>query len=160
MDKQERVPRREAGSLIGRIHQIAGRVFSRLLRESGLEDISAGQGRIIYELWKGDGVSAKDLSAKTGLEKSTLSVMLDRLEGEGKIVRKRDFNDRRLMLVFLSAESRERRNSFSDVSLKMDSIYFSGFTEKESASLEKYLERVLRNLENAEKPQSEEREVL
>lgn len=128
-----------------------------MLRESGLEDISAGQGRIIYELWKEDGVSAKDLSAKTGLEKSTLSVMLDRLEGEGKIVRKRDAEDRRLMLVYLSAESRERRNSFADVSIKMDSIYFAGFTDKEAASLEKYLGKVLRNLENAEKPQSEER---
>jgi len=42
---------RQGGFLIAKIHQTAGRVFARMLRERGIQ-INPGQGRILFVLWK------------------------------------------------------------------------------------------------------------
>ena len=43
------------GFLISQIKQLQGRVFQRLLTESGIEEFNGPQGRILYVLWQQDG---------------------------------------------------------------------------------------------------------
>jgi MarR family len=71
---------REGGSLVSRAHQISGRVFARVLKEYGIDELNPAQGRILFELWKEDGLSQAELAQRTRLDKSTLALMLDRLE--------------------------------------------------------------------------------
>jgi DNA-binding MarR family transcriptional regulator len=141
----ERTP--GGGHLITKVTQLGSRVFARLLKDAGIDDINPGQGRILYSLWKKDGVAMKELAQATGLEKSSLSIMLDRLEAEGKIVRSRDETDRRTTLVFLSEPTRKRQDEFARVSDEMNALYYEGFTNPEIARFESYLARILENLE-------------
>jgi DNA-binding MarR family transcriptional regulator len=94
------VRRSEGGFLLSKVHQLMGRVFNRLLREHGIEFNSA-QGRILFVLWKGDGIPITELAEETMLGKSTLTSMLDRLEEAGHIRRERSPEDRRVTLIRL-----------------------------------------------------------
>ncbi len=106
---------REGGFILNKIHQVSGRIFNRLLKETHLNDINPGQGRILYRLWQKDGINIRELSDKTGLEKSTLSNMLDRMEIEGKIKRNYPEEDRRKVMIFLSEKYKNLQNSYREV---------------------------------------------
>lgn len=142
--------KRGGGHLMTKVTQLGGRAFARLLKEAGIDDINPGQGRILYCLWKRDGIPIKELSQATGLEKSTLSIMLDRLDEEGKITRERDEKDRRTTIVRLSPSSRKRQDAFARVSDEMNRMYYEGFAEDEIDRFESYLARILANLERRE----------
>ena len=62
---------REGGVLVAQVHQLAGRVFSRILRNHGIEDLNPAQGRIVYALWKESPLSQAQLSERTRLDNQT-----------------------------------------------------------------------------------------
>jgi DNA-binding MarR family transcriptional regulator len=137
--------RSEGGFLISKIHQLSGRTFNRLLRERGIEFNSA-QGRILFVLWEKDGIPIKELSEKTRLSKSTLTSMLDRLEGAGHISREPSGEDRRVVLVKLTEENRRQRRLYDQVSEEMTGLFYEGFAWGEITEFEGYLRRILDNL--------------
>ena len=76
----------QGGFLIAKIHQLSGRIFSKLLKKHQIE-INPAQGRIMFVLWRNDNIPIQELAKKTSLSKTTLTSMLDRLEIMGYIVR-------------------------------------------------------------------------
>jgi len=139
--------RSEGGFLISKIHQLSGRIFNGLIREHGIEFNSA-QGRILFVLWERDGIPIRELSEKTGLSKSTLTSMLDRLEGARHIAREPSGEDRRIVLVKLTEENRRQRRLYDQVSEEMTDLFYEGFTWEEITKFERYLKRILDNLAN------------
>ena len=81
------------GFLISQIKQIQGRVFGKLLAEAGIDEFNGAQGRILYVLWQEDNLPIVELSRRTGLAKTTLTGMLDRMESLGHIKRCYDPKD-------------------------------------------------------------------
>ena len=71
------------GFLVTKIKQVQGRVFERLLDENGISEFNGAQGRILFVLWGVDNIPISELSEKTGLAKTTLTSMLDRLRQRG-----------------------------------------------------------------------------
>lgn len=141
--------RSEGGFLVSKIHQLSGRIFNRLLREQGI-DFNSAQGRILFVLWDKDRIPIKELSERTQLSKSTLTSMLDRLEGTGHIVREPSGEDRRVILVKLTEENRRQKDRYDQVSREMTELYYDGFTREEVEMFEGYLRRVLVNLQKRE----------
>lgn len=141
--------RSEGGFLVSKIHQLSGRIFNRLLREQGIEFNSA-QGRILFVLWERDGIPIRELSEKTQLSKSTLTSMLDRLEGGGHVVREPSSEDRRVILVKLTEANRRQKDKYDRVSREMTELYYDGFTWEEVEEFEEYLRRILVNLQKGE----------
>lgn len=78
---------REGGFLIAKIHQLSGRIFAKIMKKSGIDEINPAQGRILFVLWNKDEIPISELSKKTMLSKSTLTSMLDRLEKAGYVIR-------------------------------------------------------------------------
>jgi DNA-binding MarR family transcriptional regulator len=98
----------EGGYLVAKVHQVGGRVFARMLKESGGSPINPAQGRLLFALWKSKrGMSMTSLAAETALEPSTLTSMIDRLEAAGLAQRKASPTDRRALLVECTAASRK-----------------------------------------------------
>lgn len=139
------------GFLISQIKQVQSRIFQRLLQDSGVEEFNGPQGRILYVLWQKDEVPIVELSQKTGLAKNTLTVMLGRMEESGLICRKTSESDKRQSLIVLTDRSRELQGKYDEVSQKMNAIFYEGFTEKEVLEIDKYLDRILFNLEQSER---------
>lgn len=136
----------QGGFLISQIKQISGRIFEKLLVNAGVEEFNGAQGRILYVLWQEDGVPIVELSRKTGLAKTTLTSMLDRMENSNLIMRVYDQADRRQIRIALTEEARELSSGYEKVSREMNEIYYAGFTDDEIIAFESNLHRILENL--------------
>ncbi len=138
----------KGGYLISRIKQTGTRIFDRMLSESGIDEFNGAQGRILYVLWQSDEISISSLSAQTSLANTTLTSMLDRMEGSGLVVRKSDPRDRRSKLIALTDKAKSIRSDYERISQQMNERYYAGFSESEVIQFEAYLQRVLTNLES------------
>ena len=142
---------REGGFLIAKIHQITNRIFRQMLKEYGITELNPGQGRILFALWKDDGVPIHELSKKTQLTKSSLTTMLDRLESAGFLTREDDNSDRRKTRVKLSEKSKNLQEKYVAVSKRMTEVFYGTLNEEEIDQFESYLRRILANLLNVNK---------
>ncbi|MBP5555709.1 MAG: MarR family transcriptional regulator [Lachnospiraceae bacterium] len=138
------------GFLISQIKQVQARIFQRLLQDSGVEEFNGPQGRILYVLWQKDEVPIVELSQKTGLAKNTLTVMLGRMEEAGLIRKKAAESDKRQSLIVLTKKARNLQDKYDEVSEKMNSIFYRDFSQKEVQMMDRYLDRILDNLEKSE----------
>jgi len=136
----------QGGFLVSQIKQVSGRIFDKLLSDAGIEAFNGAQGRILYVLWQEDGVPIVELAKKTGLAKTTLTSMLDRMENTNLIMRVFDKTDRRLIRISLTDKARELKDDYERVSNAMNEIYYEGFTREEIIEFEHTLRRILSNL--------------
>ena len=135
----------QGGFLLSKVHRLSGRVFTRMLKEHGIE-INPAQGRILFVLWQEDAIPIRKLATRTALGKSTLTSMLDRLEESGYVVRERSETDRRVILVKRTDKDRAAQAAYERVSKEMADIYYRGLAKAEIGAFERTLERILSNL--------------
>lgn len=138
------------GFLISQIKQVQGRVFEKLLHKAGIDAFNGAQGRILYVLWQQDGLPIRDLAKRTGLAKTTLTGMLDRLEKDGFITRRSSESDRRQTDILLTPQARAHYDTYEAISQEMNRVFYRGFSDAEVAQFEAQLARILRNLEETE----------
>ena len=136
---------RESGFLIAKIHQITNRIFNKMLKDYGLDELNSGQGRILFALWQRDNIPISELSIETQLSKSSLTTMLDRLENKGFLMRGTG-KDRREIIVKLSDKSKKLKEDYVKISRKMTEVFYGNLTEGERDNFEDYLNRILKNL--------------
>lgn len=138
---------RSGDRTIAKIHQLTGRVFSRLLKDHGVKEINPSQGRIMFALWRCGRIPISELAKETSLGKSTLTSMLDRLESAGLIKRIRSSDDRRQIFIERTDKDKGFQDLYVGVSRGMNRILYNGFSTNEIDKFESYLERVYKNLE-------------
>lgn len=139
------------GFLISQIKQVQDRVFQRILQDFGIEEFNGPQGRILYVLWQKDVVPIVELSSKTGLAKNTLTAMLARMEDGGLLERKAGSTDRRQIIIVLTGKARKLKDKYKEVSERMNILFFKGLSQEEVILLDDRLDRILQNLEQAER---------
>ena len=122
------ISKSSGGFLISKIKQIQGRVFERLLAEHGIDQFNGAQGRILFVLWDNDDIPISELSVRTGLAKTTLTSMLDRLEASGNLVRVYDKNDRRKINIELTEKARNLKDRYEKVSMNMNEIVITSYS--------------------------------
>jgi DNA-binding MarR family transcriptional regulator len=87
-----------------------------------------------------------ELSRQTGLAKTTLTSMLDRMESSGYIQRTYDKADRRQIRILLTDKAKALSNKYESVSEEMSRLFYEGFSDEEILTFEETLKRVLNNL--------------
>ena len=140
----------KGGFYITQIKQLQDRIFERLLMENGIE-ISGGQGRILFILWKNDHLTISEISRATSLAKNTVSIVVDGMVNKNILERHTNPENRRQTIVSLTDYARSLKEKYEAVSQKMNSLFYQGFSEKEQKEFEAYLARILNTLTLAEK---------
>jgi DNA-binding MarR family transcriptional regulator len=135
----------KGGFYITQIKQLQDRIFERLLLENGIE-ISGGQGRILFILWKTDNLTMSEISEKTSLAKNTISVVINGMVNKGIVERNINPQNRRQTIVSLTEYARSLQVKYEAVSQQMNTLFYHGFTEKEREQFEVYLARILETL--------------
>ena len=130
------------GFYISQIKQLQDRIFERLLIDNGIE-ISGGQGRIMFILWKTDNLSMSEISEKTSLAKNTVSVVIDGMVKKGIVERNINPQNRRQAIVSLTEYAKSLQEKYETVSQQMNSLFYQGFSEEEQKQFERYLARIL-----------------
>lgn len=145
------ISKTNGGFLISQIKQVSGRIFEKLLAHAGVDAFNGAQGRILFILWQEDNIPIVELSKRTGLAKTTLTSMLDRMEEAGLLSRVFDKSDRRQIRIALTEQARSLRSEYDKVSHDMNNIYYAGFSDDDIVAFENYLRCILKNLDESEK---------
>ncbi len=140
----------KGGFYITQIKQLQDRIFERLLMENGIE-ISGGQGRILFILWKNDHLTISEISRATSLAKNTVSIVVDGMVNKNILERHTNPENRRQTIVSLTDYARSLQEKYEAVSQEMSSLFYQGFSEKDQKEFEAYLARILDTLTLAEK---------
>lgn len=138
------------GFYISQIKQLQDRIFERLLSENGL-DISGGQGRILFVLWKADKLTISEISAQTSLAKNTVSIVIDGMIAKGIVTRETNPANRRQVIISLTEAAEKMQEKYAKISEEMVSLFYAGFSEEEILIFENYLFRILNTLKEAER---------
>ena len=141
----------KGGFLITQIKQVQGRIFDALLQKAGIEEFNGAQGRILYVLWQEDGLPVVELAKRTGLAKTTLTSMLERMDAKGFLERVPDRKDRRMLRIFLTPKAQGLSDRYNQVSDKMNRIFYQDFSEEVMIVFDDALEKILDNLVQKEK---------
>jgi DNA-binding MarR family transcriptional regulator len=89
--------------MLARVHRAYA---ARLLRELGLHP---GQEHLLMHLYDRDGQTQSELLESVGLDHSTISKALSRMEQAGLLRREKSERDRRVIVVWLTDEGRAMR---------------------------------------------------
>ena len=130
------------------------RLFSQIMRAAFClnftilerENLHPGQPPVLYELYREDNLSQRELADRVMIRPSTLTVMLKRLESNGLIQRHPDRCDQRVIRVSLTQEGKEKYHRLVAVRAHLEEISLRTFSEEETVQLEHMLTRVRDNL--------------
>lgn len=133
------------GFYITQIKQLQDRIFERLLVQNGIE-VSGGQGRILFVLWKKDNLTISEISKETSLAKNTVSIVVDGMVRKGILERNINPMNRRQTIVSLTEYAKSIEEKYESVSQQMNTLFYRGFSQKEREEFEGYLERIVDTL--------------
>lgn len=131
----------KGGFYITQIKQLQDRIFEKLLTENGIE-ISSGQGRILFVLWKEDYLTVSEISRQTSLAKNTVSIVIDGMVQKGLLKRTINPKNRRQTIISLTEQAKSMQEKYEAVSEQMGVLFYQGFSEKELKEFEGYLVRI------------------
>ncbi len=144
---------KEINGIIGQISRI--REQANVLLEQELQSIHAdgllpAHGTILYFLFKQKRpVAMKEIVEKVGRVKSTVTGMINTLEHYGYVERFQSSEDRRIMLVQLTAKGHELEQPVADISDKLLAKVYGDMISEDQETLVKLLAQVLGNLQKS-----------
>ena len=106
---------------------------------------------VLMILWDQDGLQASKLGKKVGLEPSSMTGMIDRMERDGLIERQSDPNDRRALKIFLTKKGRTAQTPVTKVVDEALTSMFEGISDQEMETTKKVLKRFIENMQMKKK---------
>jgi len=101
--------------LLSRVTLLVTSAFRKELLAADVKNVKPAYLGVLIALWKEDGMKVIDLGRKAGLEPSSMTGLLDRMERDGLAFRAADPNDRRAQLIYLTARGRDIRIKIMEV---------------------------------------------
>ncbi|MEU1281089.1 MarR family winged helix-turn-helix transcriptional regulator [Streptomyces sp. NPDC005805] len=127
-------------SRVARLHRIAaGKLLRRL-------DLYPGQEFLMMRLWGAGPVRQSELIREVGLDPSTVTKMLQRLEQTGHVSRSPDPGDRRAVLVEATPRSCALLTEVSEVWAELEEKTLAGLAPHERTELARLLGKVEQSL--------------
>ncbi|MCK4723962.1 MAG: MarR family transcriptional regulator [Dehalococcoidia bacterium] len=130
------------------VGRVMRRVYDHYEKRLSPFSLTPPQYFVFNALWMGDGISVGELGERVSLDSSTLTGVIDRMQRSGYVERQLNPQDRRSVLVFLTAKARELGPRIVEFADELDATLRHPFSNEEMDTFE----RVLRSL--AEPPGS------
>jgi len=116
------------------------KVVSKKLSDIGLYK---GQPIVLDLIQSNSGATQAEIAKKAGVKPSTLNVTINRLEKNGLVERKYDSKG----CVYITDKGEELLQTSKNIIDDVRKIQYKGFSEEELKTLNEYLYRILKNLE-------------
>jgi DNA-binding MarR family transcriptional regulator len=100
---------------------------------------------VLLSLWEQDGLKANKLGKRAGLEPSTMTGLLDRMERDGLLKRKPDPNDRRANKIVLTAKGVDAKEPATKIVSTTLEKAFNTIPEKDIETVKNVLRKILLN---------------
>ncbi|MDC0932810.1 MarR family winged helix-turn-helix transcriptional regulator [Arcobacteraceae bacterium] len=137
-------------AMFSTIRDLANKLIITELTKRGYTDICSSHGEILYNLYKYKKLNMRDLASKIKRDKSTVTVLVKKLENIGYIKKIKSDSDARMQILSLTSKSDDFYPIFQKVSFVLNSVAFKGFKEDEIEVLIDMLSRVINNIKENE----------
>lgn len=134
-------------SIIHLLHRASQRASEIFAIETRDFDLTARQYAVIATIARHEGLSQTDLVRMTGIDRSTLADVVQRLLRRGIIERERTTRDGRTYAVTLSESGRELLQSIRPIARRADRHVLSVLSEEESRALVNALNQLIKRSE-------------
>jgi len=114
-------------------------MMGSLLRPLGL---FPGQELLLMQLWERDGRSQTDLVKSLGLDPSTVTKMLQRMERSGWIARDQDPTDRRVVIISLTKSGLKLRRRVEKAWKALEAETTAGLSDRQVDQVRSLLRRI------------------
>ncbi len=131
--------------LISRVSLVVTSALKRNFAVSGVEQVKPAYLCVLMSLWQEDGLKVIDLGKQSGLEPSTMTGLLDRMERDKLVSRTPDPNDRRVLRIYLTRMGKQVREPVLNVVDNVLAEVFSGISDDDISHTKKLLRQVLAN---------------
>ncbi|MDD2851399.1 MAG: MarR family transcriptional regulator [Desulfuromonadaceae bacterium] len=125
------------GFLLAKAYQ---RAWAILREEIEPYDLTPPQFALLSFLWQQDGLTQVELSEKGQIDRSTVGGLIDRLERNGLLERRRHPQDRRAYRIYLTEQGKGLEQTLTQCAGKSLQRFTSGLTEDEIVELRRMLE--------------------
>ncbi|MBU0651643.1 MAG: MarR family transcriptional regulator [Proteobacteria bacterium] len=132
--------------LITRVSLATTAALKRGFAEAGIEFVRPAYLGSLMSLWREDGLRVIDLGRRAGLEPSTMTGLLDRMERDGLVERRPDSADRRVLKIFLTEAGAKAWDAVIGIVDRTLTGVFSGVDAGEIDALKGLLRKVLVNI--------------
>lgn len=140
--------------LITRVSLAATAALKRGFAEAGIGFVRPAYLGSLMSLWREDGLKMIDLGRRAGLEPSTMTGLLDRMERDGLVERRPDPTDRRVLKIFLTDAGAQTREAVIGIVDRTLVGVFSGIGACEIDALKGLMRKVLMNVREEKSDES------
>jgi DNA-binding MarR family transcriptional regulator len=131
--------------LIGRIRERANEFILKELEQIGFNDIAPSHGDILVTLFKHGECTMTDIANSIHRDRSTVTTLVNKLIKLGYIASKKDVNDNRSTIIFLTKKGKDLEPSFKEISQKLYDMEYKGVSEDEKEIFKKILKKIYNN---------------
>ncbi len=137
---------RSLGFLMNRTARSLRRALEAKLVHHG---ITATQYVVLVRMWEEEGTSLSELGERLYLDNPTLTGIVDRMERDSLVQRRRDKEDRRVVKVYLTPKGKSLQKEIQHFAEETDTVAWTGFSATQKQAIFTLHEKILRNLRNA-----------
>jgi MarR family transcriptional regulator, organic hydroperoxide resistance regulator len=134
-------------ALCSRVSSNARKIIVSELAKQGVTDIVPSHGSILHLLYIRKEVTMKEIADYVHKTKPTITVLVNKLEKLGYVVREKSDEDNRVSYIKLTEKGHKLKPIFEKVSDYLNDKVYKNLDEKESELAKKVLEKVLENLD-------------
>ena len=131
--------------LISRIYLQVTSKLKKGFAGKGVDKVKPAYLGVLLALWREDGLPLGELARRSGLEPSSMTGLLDRMERDGLAFRSPDKNDRRVQMIYLTDDGRNIEGPVMNVVDTVLSDVFCGISEDDFAKTQAVLKQVIEN---------------
>lgn len=118
------------------------------LKEKDLNDLVSSYGNILTVLYDNNGkLKMKEIGDLIGKDKSTVTVLINKLLKLGYIKKEKSKEDRRITYIELTEKSEKIKYKFDDISKQVYSTAYKNFTIEEKEIFLKLLKKLNNNFD-------------
>ena len=132
--------------LVSRVALQVTAALKKGFREAGVQKVRPACLGVLMTLWQADALQVVALGRRAGLEPSTMTGLLDRMERDGLVTRNIDPGDRRAQLVRLTRLGHDVKAPVEAVVTAVLDRVFADISGRELDRTKQLLRRVLANL--------------
>lgn len=133
-------------SLQGVFMEVVRLHFVRMTSLMESKGIHHGQQHVLTILKHKDGCSQKQIAEILRVKPATMTVMIQRMEKNGLVIKKQDENDQRVWRIFITNKGREDCKIANEMREKLFDESFSNFTDEEKILFRRLLLQIRSNL--------------
>jgi DNA-binding MarR family transcriptional regulator len=119
------------------------------MKKIGFEDLSPSHGSILAALFKYNEATMTEIANLIRRDRSTVTVLVNKLIRLGYIACKKNLNDSRSNIIYLTEKGRRFEEDFKKISVELYEIAYKNVTEYEKEIFKKVLNKIYKNFRHS-----------